>query len=104
MRTVNYLTLPGGFQLPVALVTDTYQMCRTEPVSREMEQDALLRQARRYVRAQMRSGTILREDVRVVDGTMTVVFECREMIGAFRPGIYTEGDTNERENRKRGAG
>ena len=104
MRTVNYLTLPGGFQLPVALVTDTYQMCRTEPVSREMEQDALLQQARRYVRAQMRSGTILREEVRVVDGTMTVAFECREMIGAFRPGIYTEGDTNERENRERGAG
>ena len=104
MRTVNYLTLPGGFRLPVALVTDTYQMCRTERVSREMEQDALLQQARHYVRSQMRSGTILREEVRVVDGTMTVAFECREMIGAFRPGIYTEGDTNERENRERGAG
>ena len=104
MRTVNYLTLPGGFQLPVALVTDTYQMCRTEPVSREIEQEDLLQEARRYVRSQMRSGTILREEVRVVDGTMTVAFECREMIGAFRPGIYTEGDTNERENRERGAG
>ena len=104
MRTVKYLTLPGGFQLPVALVTDTYQMCQTEAVSREMDPAELTEQARHYVREQMRSGTILREDVRVVDGTMTVVFECREMIGAFRPGIYTEGDTNERENRERGAG
>ena len=104
MRTVNYLTLPGGFELPVALVTDAYQMCRTQTISREMEQEALLKEARRYVRAQMRSGTILREDVQWTDDAMTVVFECREMIGAFRPAIYTEGDTNERENRERGAG
>ena len=104
MRTVNYLTLPGGFQLPVALVTDTYQMCRMQTVSREMEQEALLMEARRHVCAQMRSGTILREDVHWTGDAMTVVFECREMIGAFRPGIYTEGDTNERENRERGAG
>ena len=104
MRTVDYLTLPGGFRLPVALVTDTYQMCRTDPVSREMEQEALLKEARRYVRAQMHSGMVLREDVRWTDDAMTVVFECREMVGVFRPGIYTEGDTNERENRERGAG
>lgn len=104
MRTVDYLTLPGGFQLPVALVTDTYRLCETETVSREMESDALLAQARRYVREQMRSGTILEEDVRFEGGALTAVFECREMIGAFRPGIYTEGDTNERETGERGAG
>ena len=104
MRTVNYLTLPGGFQLPVALVTDTYQICETENVSREMEHEDLMTQARRYVREQMRSGTIEQEDARFTGGALTVVFECREMIGAFRPGIYTEGDTNERENRERGAG
>ena len=104
MRTVDYLTLPGGFQLPVALVTDTYQMCETEVISRETQPEELLEQARRYVREQMRSGTIEQEDVRFSGGALTVVFECREMIGAFRPGIYTEGDTNERENRERGAG
>ena len=104
MRTVNYLTLPGGFRLPVALVTDTYQRCETEEISREMAQDELLAEARRYVREQMRSGSIEREDVQFSNNTLSVVFECREMIGAFRPGIYTEGDTNERENRERGAG
>ena len=104
MRTVNYLTLPGGFQLPVALVTDTYQMCQTEAVSREIEPWELAEQARRYVREQMRSGTIEQEESRFSGGALTVVFECREMIGAFRPGIYTEGDTNDRENRERGAG
>ena len=104
MRTVKYLTLPGGFQLPVALVTDTYQRCETEEIFREMDQQALEDQARRYVRQQMRSGTILREDSQFTESILTVNYECREMIGAFRPGIYTEGDTNERENRERGAG
>ena len=104
MRTVDYLTLPGGFALPVALVTDTYQMCQTETISRERPQEDLLREARIYVREQMRSGTIEQEKVRFTGGALTVVFECREMIGVFRPGIYTEGDTNERENRERGAG
>ena len=104
MRTVKYLTLPGGFQLPVALVTDTYQRCETEEIFREMDQQALEDQARRYVRQQMRSGTILREDSQFTESILTVNYECREMIGAFRPGIYTEGDINERENRERGAG
>ena len=104
MRKVNYLTLPGGFQLPVALVTDTYQMCQTEAVSREIDPAELAEQARRYVREQMRSGIILDERVALSGEVLTAVFECREMIGAFRPGIYTEGDTNERENRERGAG
>ena len=104
MRTVNYLTLPGGFQLPVALVTDTYRMCQTEAVSREIDPAELSEQARRYVREQMRSGIILDERVVFSGEALTAVFECREMIGAFRPGIYTEGDTNERENRERGAG
>ena len=104
MRTVNYLTLPGGFQLPVALVTDTYQMCQTEAVSREMDPAELTEQARHYVREQMRSGIILDERVALSGEVLTAVFECREMIGAFRPGINTEGDTNERENRERGAG
>ena len=104
MRTVDYLTLPGGFQLPVALVTDTYQMCQTRQVSREMEQESLLEEARRRVREQMRSGVILQEDAYLTDGALTAVFECREMIGAFRPGIYTEGDINERKDRERGAG
>ena len=104
MRTVDYLTLPGGFTLPVALVTDTYQMCQTQTISREKPQEDLLGEARLYVREQMRSGTVLEEDVRFTGGALTVVFECREMIGVFRPGIYTEGDINERENRERGAG
>lgn len=104
MRTVKYLRLPGGFQLPVALVTDTYRLCRTEAVSREMDTQALLTELRRYARDTMTAGTILREEASVQVNSLRAVLHCRELIGVFRPGIETEGDTNERENRERGAG
>ena len=101
MRTVNYLTLPGGFQLPVALVTDTCRLCEETAIPREMTREVLAQQARRYVREQMTAGTILTEELQYADGSLTAVFQCREMIGAFRPGIYTEGDTNDRESGER---
>ena len=104
MRTVHSLKLPGGFQLPVALVTDTYQLCQTESITREMDAELLLEEARRRTRENMTAGTILREDVTMEQDCLRVVFECRELIGRFRPGIEIERDTNDRENRERGAG
>ena len=104
MRTVKYMTLPGGFQLPVALVTDTYRLCDRSPIPREMDAAALLEQVRQYALEEMTAGTILREEVTVVGDRLRVTLECREMIGVFRPGIETEGDTNDRQNRERGAG
>ena len=104
MRTVNDLTLPGGFQLPVALVTDTYRLCDAEPIPREMDAELLMEQVRRTVREEMIAGTILREEVSVVGDRLRMTFECREQIGIFCPGMNLEGDTNDRENRERGAG
>lgn len=104
MRTVKDLKLPGGFSLPVALVTDTYRLCDTDAIPREMDAGLLLSEARRLAREDMIAGTILREDVTVEEGCLRVVFECRELIGRFRPGFEIEGDTNDRENRERGAG
>ena len=104
MRKVHDLTLPGGFVLPVALVTDTYLVCDTEQVSREISVEEILAQVRRYAREQMTAGAILSEESRLTGTALTAVLECREMIGAFRPGIYTEGDIHERENSERGAG
>ena len=101
MRTVDYLTLPGGFRLPVALVTDTCRLCEETAIPREIEAEDLAEQARRYVREQMTAGTILSEELRFEDGVLTAAFECRELIGVFRPGIYTEGDTNDRESGER---
>lgn len=104
MRTVHHLKLPGGFQLPVALVTDTYQLCDTESIPREMDAALLLDALRRCAREQMTAGTILREEVTMLEDRLRAVFECRELIGRFRPGIEIERDTNDRENRERGAG
>ena len=104
MRTVKDLKLPGGFVLPVALVTETYRLCDTESVSREMDAEMLLSEARRFVREDMIAGTILREEVTAHGDRLLVLFECREMIGVFRPGIEIEGDTNDRENSERGTG
>ena len=104
MRTVKDLKLPGGFSLPVALVTDTYRLCDTDAIPREMDAGLLLSEARRLAREDMIAGTILREDVTVEGDCLRVVFECRELIGRFRPGFEIEGDTNDRENRERRAG
>ena len=104
MRTVHSLKLPGGFQLPVALVTDTYKLCETKTIPREMDVLALLDEARRIAREDMTAGVILREDMTLEENCLRVVFECRELIGRFRPGFEIEGDTNDRENRERGTG
>ena len=104
MRTVHYLTLPGGFQLPVALVTDTYRLCDTVAIPREMNARLLMEQLRRMARDEMTAGTVLREEAAVVGDRLRMTFECRELIGVYRPYSITEGDTNDRENRERGAG
>ena len=104
MRTVDYLKLPGGFRLPVALVTDTYQLCQIETAPRSDSRELMADAARRYVREQMTAGAIRTEEWIFGNGYLTAEFDCRELIGVFRPGTITEGDTNDRENRERGAG
>ena len=104
MRTVKNLTLPGGFELPVALVTETYFLCDTEESQRPDSEALLLDAVREQIVSGMTAGTILEERSSFDGQRLEAVFECREMIGVFRPGIGTEGDTNDRENRERGAG
>ena len=104
MRTVQNLTLPGGFELPVALVTETYYLCDMEETARQEPETLLLDAARASVRDAMTAGVILEEQTTFDGLRLEAVFGCREMIAGFRPGIETEGDTNDRENRERGAG
>lgn len=101
MRTVNYMTLPGGFSLPVAVVTETYTLCETEEANRAGEEQKLLDAAARWVRGKMIAGTVENEDRYFQGNTLEVTFGCRELIGVFRPGIYMERDTNDRENGER---
>ena len=100
MRTVNYLTLPGGFSLPAALVTDTYFLCETADAPRE-DWETLQDAARRIVRERMIAGEVLSEDKNREGNRLTAVYDCRELLGVFRPGVYMERDSNERENRER---
>ena len=103
MRTVNYLTLPGGFQLPAALVTDTYYLCETVQTPRG-ETDWLTEAAHRTVQGLLRGGAVLREELAQEGALLTADFECREQIGVFRPGDYMERDTFDRENGERRTG
>jgi hypothetical protein len=100
MRTVNYLTLPGGFSLPAALVTDTYFLCETTEAPRE-SWETLQDAARRIVRERMIAGEVLSERLHREGNRLSAEFECRELLGVFRPGVYMERDSNERENRER---
>ena len=55
-----YVTLPGGFQLPIGLAWDSYTVCETQDTSVE-ETDALARMQRyaeQYIQQQMIAGTI----------------------------------------------
>ncbi len=104
MVTVNYLTLPGGFRLPVALVTETEYPCETAVTGRAGEAQ-LLEGTRDYLLGTMTAGKILGEDIRTRENSLEAVFQCRELIGAFRPGTQLEGETNDdREIGERGAG
>lgn len=81
------LTLPGGFQLPVTLVRETYR--HFDPAFLQMEEEQALvflkAFAARQVTASMIAGQILSSDDSVIcDGktlTLRAEFACREMIG-----------------------
>lgn len=82
-----YITLPGGFVLPVALAVQTHICYETRWDSSEPEdmQDSLLSFARSYMTGQMISGSIQKEDCHYESGdgicALTVDCLCREMIG-----------------------
>ena len=96
MYSKYVLTLPGGFTLPLALISETvtqYETAKTlrdeETLHIEMAQFAV-----RYLRSQMIAGSITQQITSFSgeDGfTMNGQYECQEMIGRVRPeqiGVY----------------
>lgn len=90
MSTVNYLTLPGGFILPVALVTEQWisYECVTQPVP-EIEIKELLEDfAESYLKQQMIAGKILQstQEMSVEEHFYLLQgrYSCMEMIGQER--------------------
>ena len=87
MSTVNNLTLPGGFQLPVALVEERLIWFDSEPSALEAEtaEEILCSFAEEYLHQQMLAGKILRKEQKTVRENDIYYFlgqySCLEMIG-----------------------
>jgi len=94
-----YITLPGGFRLPMALCVEIYPEYVTEPALGSLAdaETLLFRFADRYLLDQMIAGELLQKTLRVTQRDDKFTLEgyavCREMIGREQAGQI--GDTNE---------
>ena len=88
MYEENFMTLPGGFQLPVILVKETWVHYETEDTFAQPEQAKLEAFSREYLKHQMVAGTILTENWELSEDEGQIIltgrFACQEMIGQFR--------------------
>lgn len=87
IESVHVLTLPGGFQLPVALIAETIETYDVSQQSdpRQIDDDEICMLARTYIKGQMIAGEILdhAEIVSFEDNQYFFkgVYSCIEMIG-----------------------
>lgn len=90
MYSEKYITLPGGFALPVAIVTEvwTYRDYETQTESADSAQKQLADFAKDYLLKQMVAGQILTEQTNLSDDSdrycLYADYACIEMIGAVR--------------------
>lgn len=84
----KYMTLPGGFVLPVAVAVETWIFYDTEEQSHPLAAEILLASSRAYLLDQMRAGTILTASEKIVAEDDSVYlhadYSCYEMIGITR--------------------
>ena len=88
MYEENYMTLPGGFQLPVILVKETWVQYATDAVTVEPASGHMENFGQTYLTSQMVAGTILSKSHELVQEQgrfiLTGHYACQEMIGQFR--------------------
>ena len=90
MYEEKYITLPGGFVLPVALAVDTHICCEATDYTKSTEAcfQALTAFCDSYVRGQMVSGSILQRNMTAQTGNdrsrLDADYVCIEMIGRRR--------------------
>jgi len=90
MYEEKYITLPGGFVLPVALAVDTHICCEATGYTKSAEAcfQALTAFCDSYVRGQMVSGSILQRNMTAQTGNdrcrLDADYVCIEMIGRRR--------------------
>ena len=86
MYSESYMTLPGGFRLPIILVTEIYTYRQSEQI--QIEEPSFTEFAQAYLNQEMVSGVILSksETISLMDGAyyMTGQYICTEMIGRIR--------------------
>ena len=87
MNKEYFVTLPGGFQLPVALCVEEYTLSETLPAERSQydAEEALREFAESYLREQMIAGKLQNriETVTLAKGVYELqgAYVCEEMIG-----------------------
>ena len=90
MYEENYVTLPGGFVLPIAIVTETYIYYedRESVAMGDLEDTTLPQLAESYLNSQMIAGRIVNSDVNISQQKDALLlngnYECLEMIGQER--------------------
>lgn len=110
MTQIRTLCLPGGWELPIALVVEIYTVTELNAAERwEQTAGEVLEEASRaQILQAMTAGQILSAETAVSSDEgvfrLTGLYECREMIGRRSSGILTEGDTNDGKIGERGAG
>lgn len=97
MYSTKQLTLPGGFQLPVTLITETLVFYDTDASAQEQAADWLPRYASSYLNSQMVAGLIEQADTQLWSGDgvsgMTGKYMCTEMIGRVQYEQMIQGDS-----------
>ena len=94
-----YITLPGGFRLPVALAKDTVTSWETAPVRMEPEEAEAVMAVlgEKYLLSQIIAGTVQQRQWILTQAgdcfRMDCAFLCTEMIGRLKPEEI--GETNE---------
>lgn len=88
MYSENYVTLPGGFVLPLAVITETSISYETRQEAVENGESLLSDFSADYLKGQMTAGQILEKEEYVETGSgwiqLSGVYECLEMIGIQR--------------------
>lgn len=90
IKSVHYITLPGGFQLPFGIVSETVVLYETDEyaVPEESANALLTAQAKTYLLDRMIAGRVENQDIRTKHEKgcyiLTGDFDCNEMICQIR--------------------
>ncbi len=92
MYTEYYLTLPGGLQLPVAMIVETrlWRETREQALPEETVRRMLEEAAGRYLDGQMVAGQVLDQQLEFDGGCLYGKYACLEMIGQMQYEEFTK--------------